>query len=82
MKLSVAGYKLKQGFALPTVLIASVVLLTVLAVSVTATTAARTTLKNQYYAQLAQIAGEAGLPTHKHVCSKVVTCRLGQTTSH
>lgn len=50
-----------RGFALPTVLIASVVLLTVLAVSVTATTAARTALKSQYYTQLAQIAGEAGV---------------------
>jgi hypothetical protein len=50
-----------QGFALPTVLIASVVLLTILAVSVSATAAVRTTLKEQYYAQLAQIAGEAGV---------------------
>lgn len=61
MKLHVAGHRGSKGFALPTVLIASVVLLTVLAVSVSATTAARTTLKNQYYAQLAQIAGEAGV---------------------
>lgn len=50
-----------RGFALPTVLIASVVLLTVLAVSITATTAVRTALKDQYYAQLAQVAGEAGV---------------------
>lgn len=53
--------KAKRAFALPTVLIASVVLLSILAVSVTATTAVRTTLKNQYYAQLAQIAGESGV---------------------
>ncbi|MFZ3009730.1 MAG: glycine-rich domain-containing protein [Candidatus Microsaccharimonas sp.] len=52
---------INKGFALPTVLIASVVLLTVLAVSVSATSAIRTTLKNQYYTQLAQIAGEAGV---------------------
>jgi hypothetical protein len=51
----------RKGFALPTVLIASVVLLSILAVSVSATTAFRTTLKNQYYAQLAQLAGEAGV---------------------
>ena len=51
----------RRGFALPTVLIASVVLLTILAVSVTATTASRTALKNQYYTQLAQLAGEAGV---------------------
>lgn len=54
-----------RAFALPTVLIASVVLLTVLAVSVTATAAVRTTLKNQYYAQLAQVAGEAGVAMAK-----------------
>lgn len=52
---------MKKGFALPTVLIASVVLLMVLAVSVTATTATRNGLKTQYYAQLAQSAGEAGV---------------------
>jgi len=50
-----------QAFALPTILIASVVLLSVLAVSVTATAAIRTTLKNQYYVQLAQTAGESGV---------------------
>jgi len=54
-----------RAFALPTVLIASVVLLSVLAVSVTATAAVRTTLKNQYYAQLAQVAGEAGVAMAK-----------------
>lgn len=51
----------QRGFALPTVLIASVVLLAILAVSISATSAIRTTLKNQYYAQLAQVAGEAGV---------------------
>jgi len=50
-----------RGFALPTVLIASVILLTILAVSVTATTSSRNSLKTQYYTQLAQIAGEAGV---------------------
>lgn len=53
--------KTSKAFALPTVLIASVVLLSVLAVSVTATTAVRTALRAQYYTQLAQIAGEAGV---------------------
>lgn len=51
----------RAGFALPTVLIASVVLLTILVVSVTATTSIRTTLLNQHYTQLAKIAGEAGV---------------------
>ena len=54
-------HRTSRAFALPTVLIASIVLLTILAVSVTATAAVRTTLKNQYYIQLAQVAGEAGV---------------------
>ena len=54
-------HSVSRAFALPTVLIASIVMLTILAVSVTATVAVRTSLKNQYYAQLAQIAGEAGV---------------------
>ena len=53
--------KTAKAFALPTVLIASIVLLMILAVSVTATAAVRTTLKNQYYVQLAQVAGESGV---------------------
>ena len=59
-----------RAFALPTVLIASVVLLAILAVSVTATTAVRTSLKNQYYAQLAQVAGEAGVAYAKACLSQ------------
>jgi Tfp pilus assembly protein PilV len=51
----------RGGFALPTVLIASVVMLTILAVSVSSVTAVRTTLKTQYYEQLAKAAGEAGV---------------------
>jgi hypothetical protein len=53
--------KTSRAFALPTVLIASVVLLSILAVSVTATATVRTALQNQYYVQLAQVAGEAGV---------------------
>jgi hypothetical protein len=60
--ISIFGQKGSQkAFALPTVLIASVVLLIVLAVSVTATATVRETLKAQYYNQLAQVAGEAGV---------------------
>jgi len=62
--------KVSRAFALPTVLIASVVLLSILAVSVTATAAVRTTLKNQYYAQLAQVAGEAGVAMAKACLAK------------
>ncbi len=50
-----------RGFALPTILIASIVMLTVLLVSVTSTTAVRTAMLSQYYSQLAQVAGEAGV---------------------
>ncbi len=50
----------RHGFALPTILISSIVMLIVLLVSVSSTTAVRTAIKNQYYAQLGQVAGEAG----------------------
>ena len=50
-----------SGFALPTILIASIVMLSVLLVSVTSTTAVRTAMMSQYYSQLAQVAGEAGV---------------------
>lgn len=53
-------YSKKRGFALPTVLIASVIMLTVLLVAVSATAAVRASLKMQYYNQLSQSAGEAG----------------------
>jgi len=51
----------RGGFALPTILIASVVMLMVLLVSVSSTATVRTAIKNQYYQQLAQVAGEAGI---------------------
>lgn len=51
----------RKGFALPSVLIASIVMLTVLTVAVSTTAAIRTDLMTQYYTQLAQAAGEAGV---------------------
>jgi len=51
----------KQGFALPTVLISSIVMLIVLVTTVISTVAVRTSLLNQYYGQMAQSAGESGL---------------------
>ncbi len=51
----------RGGFALPTVLIASVVMLTILAISVSSVATIRTALKAQYYEQLAKTAGEAGV---------------------
>ena len=53
--------KSKKGFALPTVLIASIVMLTVLLVAITSTSSVRTALTNQYYDQLASAAGAAGV---------------------
>jgi Tfp pilus assembly protein PilX len=58
------GYRLfgkRHGFALPSVMIASLVMIAILLVTVTSMTAVRTSLKNQYYGQLAQLAGEAGI---------------------
>ena len=53
-------YKNRGGFALPTVLIASMVMLSILTVSVTSVATVRNNLKTQYYSQLAKVAGEAG----------------------
>ncbi len=50
-----------SGFALPTVLIASIVMLTVLLMSVTSTVAVRVALQTQYLAQLSQTASDAGV---------------------
>ncbi len=61
---------LRGGFALPTVLIASVVMLTVLATAVSSVAAVRTTLKAQYYEQLAKAAGEAGVAYAKACLAK------------
>src|SRR5690606_22261972 len=60
----------KGGFALPTVLIASVVLLMVLTVSVSSVVAVRTALQTQYYEQLAKTAGEAGVAYAKACLAK------------
>jgi alpha-tubulin suppressor-like RCC1 family protein len=51
----------RRGFALPTVLIASVVMLMVLTVSLTSVATTRTALDSQYYQQLAREAGESGI---------------------
>jgi len=51
----------RAGFALPSVMIASLVLISVLLVSVTGMSTLRVALKNQYYGQLAQLAAEAGV---------------------
>ena len=49
------------GFALPSILIASVVMLMVLVTAITAVVATRTALDDQYYRQLARNAAESGI---------------------
>lgn len=62
--------ELKGGFALPTVLIASVVMMIILVASVSSVVAVRTALKTQYYEQLAKAAGEAGVAYAKACLAK------------
>ncbi len=49
-----------SGFALPTILVASIVMLIVLLSAVTATSSVRVALDDQYYNKLAMVAAEAG----------------------
>jgi len=49
-----------RAFALPTILIASVVMLMILTTAVSATVAIRQSLRDQQYTELAQLAGQAG----------------------
>lgn len=51
----------KNGFALPSVLIASIIMLTVLLASVVSTAAVRVSLTKQYYNQLSQTSADAGI---------------------
>jgi len=51
----------KVGFALPTVLVASIIMLMVLMVSIASTASVRVALSAQFYNQLAQNAGDAGV---------------------
>jgi alpha-tubulin suppressor-like RCC1 family protein len=57
----IATRQLQRGFALPTILIASVVMLIVLAAAVSATASIRSALDGQYYNRLAREAAESGL---------------------
>lgn len=51
----------RSGIALPSVLIASTVLLAIVAVAVSSTVATRVAVKEQYYEQVARLAAEAGV---------------------
>jgi len=55
------SYNYSRGFALPTILIASMIMLSVLLVSVASTAAIRVSLLSQTYNQMAQTAGDAGV---------------------
>lgn len=57
----------ERAFALPTILLASVIMLIVLLSAVTAVTSSSSLLSSQYYNQLAREAAEAGL-ANVHVC--------------
>ncbi|HET6747414.1 MAG TPA: hypothetical protein VFH06_04890 [Candidatus Saccharimonadales bacterium] len=63
MKPMLTKHQATGGFALPTVIIASVILLTILVTSVTAVGSVTSSLANQYYNQLAREAAESGLAT-------------------
>ncbi len=54
-------FRRSSGFALPTVLVVSVVMMIVLLVAVTSTASVRVALTSQYYNQLSKTAGEAGV---------------------
>lgn len=59
-----------EGFALPTVMVASVVMLIVMLSAVVSTVAIRASLKTQYFNRLAQSAGEAGVAYAKACLSQ------------
>lgn len=61
MKLTLMRFPEKHGFALPTVLIASVVMLIVLSSAIGGSASIRSALDSQYYNQLAREAAESGL---------------------
>ncbi len=60
MKLTVSSYVRQQGFALPTILLVSIVMLSVLVASIGAAAGSRVALDSQYYNDLARQAAESG----------------------
>jgi alpha-tubulin suppressor-like RCC1 family protein len=69
MKHMLTMQRTTSGFALPTILIASVVMLIVLLSAVTAVTSSSSLLSNQYYNELAREAAESGLANAKYCLS-------------
>lgn len=66
-----------KGFALPAVLIASIVMFLVLLASVTAAVSVRTSLNDQYYNRMAQNAADAGLEYAKACVKKNLSANWG-----
>jgi alpha-tubulin suppressor-like RCC1 family protein/Tfp pilus assembly protein PilV len=64
------GARNSRGFALPTVLIASVIMLTILLAAVGASSSIRTSLNLQYYNQLAREASESGVARARECLEK------------
>ena len=56
-----ACHRAERAFALPTVLVTSLIMMTLMLTAVTATSSIRTSLNDQYYNQLAQEAAESGV---------------------
>lgn len=61
MKHTLTAHKYSRGFALPTILIVSIVMLTVLVAAVSATSTISASLSSQYYNQLGREAVESGV---------------------
>lgn len=61
MKLTVGDRVKERGFALPTILLVSTVMLTILTASIAAAAASRVSLDSQYYNQLARQAAQSGI---------------------
>lgn len=66
-----------KGFALPTVLIASIAMFLVLLASVSSAVAARTALSDQFYNRIAQNAADAGLEYAKACVADAVVTGVG-----
>lgn len=68
----------RKGFALPTVLITSVVMMIVLLAALTSVTASTSSLRSQYHVKLAESAAESGIAMAKACLEKVNYGTTGQ----
>lgn len=70
MKLTASGSWREQGFALPTILLVSVIMMTVLIAAIGAAAGSRVALDSQYYNELARQAAESGI-TRANECLRL-----------